>query len=184
MAAYKTTQYHHDSDPDDEYLRPTYHSPTLPRSHLQNDHSDDDDDMTTSAEHTPTTFSHSLSHSLNPSPTGLITQWTAEQVADWVAALGLSQYADAFVDEAITGLALVEMQHHDFKEMGIMSVGHRLSLLKGVYNIKIKQNIPLDPDHYVPLCQSQSSPNLLYLTNNNAQPLETTLRTGQPPRTI
>lgn len=165
MAAYKTTQYHHDSDPEDEYLRPTYHSPTLPRSHLHDDHLDDDDDMTTSAEHTPTTFSHSLSHSLNPSPTGLITQWTAEQVADWVAALGLSQYADAFVDEAITGLALVEMQHHDFKEMGIMSVGHRLSLLKGVYNIKIKQNIPLDPDHYVPLCQSQSFPHLPNKTN-------------------
>ncbi|KAI5270429.1 hypothetical protein E4T47_06235 [Aureobasidium subglaciale] len=151
MAAYKTTQYHHVSDPDDDYLHQTYHSPTLPRSQLHADHSDDDDDMTTSAEHTPTTFSHSLSHSLNPSPTGLITQWTAEQVADWVAALGLTQYADAFVDEAITGLALVEMQHHDFKEMGIMSVGHRLSLLRGVYDIKIKQNIPLDPDHYVPL---------------------------------
>ncbi|KAI4729650.1 hypothetical protein E4T49_02391 [Aureobasidium sp. EXF-10728] len=150
MAAYKTTQYHHDSDPEDDYLHPTYHSPTLPRSQLHDDDLDDDD-MTTSAEHTPTTFSHSLSHSLNSSPTGLITQWTAEQVADWVAALGLTQYADAFVDEAITGLALVEMQHHDFKEMGIMSVGHRLSLLRGVYDIKIKQNIPLDPDHYVPL---------------------------------
>jgi hypothetical protein len=161
MAAYKTTQYHHDSDPEEEYLHPTYHSPILPRHHLHDDHLSDDD-MTTSAEHTPTTFSHSLSHSLNPSPTGLITEWSAEQVADWVAALGpgLTQYADAFVDEAITGLALVEMQPHDFKEMGIMSVGHRLSLLKGVYNIKIKQNIPLDPDHYVPLCQShpKSSP--------------------------
>lgn len=154
MAAYTTSQYHHDSDPEDDYLHPTYHSPTLPRSQLHDDDLDDDD-MTTSAEHTPTTFSHSLSHSLNPSPTGLITQWTAEQVADWVASLGLTQYADAFVDEAITGLALVEMQHHDFKEMGIMSVGHRLSLLRGVYDIKINQNIPLDPDHYVPLCQSQ-----------------------------
>lgn len=161
MAAYKTSQYHHDSEPEDDYLHPSYHSPTLPRSQLQHDHLDDDDedenDMTTSAEHTPTTFSHSLSHSLNPSPTGLITQWTAEQVADWVAGLGLSQYADAFVDEAITGLALVEMQHHDFKEMGIMSVGHRLSLLRGVYDIKVKQNVPMDPDHYVPLCQSGPS---------------------------
>lgn len=147
MTAYKTTAYHDDSDPDDDFVRSAYHSPTLPRgAHLDKD----DSDGMTSPEHTPTTFSHS--HSLNPSPTGLITQWTAEQVADWVAALGLTQYADAFVDEAITGLALVEMQHHDFKEMGIMSVGHRLSLLRGVYDIKIKQNVPLDPDHYVPLC--------------------------------
>lgn len=149
MAGYKTTQYH-DSDPEDDFVRSAYHSPTVPRT-LHPD-KDDSDDMMTSPEHTPTTFSHSLSHSLNPSPTGSITQWTAEQVADWVAGLGLTQYADAFVDEAITGLALVEMQHHDFKEMGITSVGHRLSLLRGVYDIKIKQNIPLDPDHYVPLC--------------------------------
>jgi hypothetical protein len=170
MAAYKSTttrQYHHDTEPEDDFVRPKYHSPAVSRSsrvdpdldsdddrddhHLHHDH-DDDDDMN-SPELTPTTFSrNSLAQSLNPIPTGLMTLWTADQVADWVAAQGLSQYADAFVDEAITGLALVEMQHNDFKEMGIMSVGHRLTLLRGVYDIKIKQDIPLDPDHYIPLC--------------------------------
>lgn len=58
------------------------------------------------------------------------------------------------VDEAINGEALIEMQHQDLKDMGITSVGHRLTALKGVYEIKVKQNIPLDPDHYVPLCKS------------------------------
>lgn len=150
MAAYKTTAYHDDSDADDEFERTVFASPTLPPDHLDQD---DSDDMTPSPEHTPTTFIQH-SHSLNPSPTGLITQWTADQCADWVAGLGLAQYAESFVDEAINGLALVEMQHHDLKEMGISSVGHRLTLLKGVYDIKMKQNVPFDPDHYVPLCQS------------------------------
>lgn len=37
--------------------------------------------------------------------------------------------------------------------MGVTSVGHRLTILKSVYDIKIKQDIPLESDHYVPLCE-------------------------------
>lgn len=37
--------------------------------------------------------------------------------------------------------------------MGITSVGHRLTILKSVYETKVKQDIPLDPDHYIPLCR-------------------------------
>ncbi len=44
--------------------------------------------------------------------------------------------------------------HSDLKDMGISSTGHRLTILKGVYHVKIKQNIPFEPDHYVPLCKS------------------------------
>jgi protein STE50 len=36
--------------------------------------------------------------------------------------------------------------------MGIASVGHRLTILKSVYDVKVNQDIPLDPDHYIPLC--------------------------------
>jgi hypothetical protein len=36
--------------------------------------------------------------------------------------------------------------------MGINSVGHRLTILKSVYEIKIRQHVPLDVDHYIPLC--------------------------------
>ena len=32
-----------------------------------------------------------------------------------------------------------------------MSIGHRLTILKSVYDIKIAQNIPIDSDHYNPL---------------------------------
>jgi len=50
----------------------------------------------------------------------------------------------------------VALLHDDLKQMGISSVGHRLTILKSVYEIKVKQDIPIDSDHYVPLCESTS----------------------------
>ena len=62
--------------------------------------------------------------------------------------------ADRTTEEAINGEALIALQHQDLKELGMTSVGHRLTVLKGVYEVKLKQNVPLAPDHYVPLCES------------------------------
>lgn len=49
------------------------------------------------------------------------------------------------------------LQHEDLKGMGITSVGHRLTILKSVYDVKKAQDVPIESDHYVPLCK-------LYLT--------------------
>lgn len=38
--------------------------------------------------------------------------------------------------------------------MGITSVGHRLTILKNVYETKRVQGLPIDQDHYIPMCQS------------------------------
>lgn len=46
--------------------------------------------------------------------------------------------------------------HDDLKSMGISSVGHRLTILKSVYDVKKAQDIPIESDHYVPLCKSES----------------------------
>ena len=51
------------------------------------------------------------------------------------------------------GEALVALKHEELKEMGILSVGHRLTILKSVYEIKIKQDVPIDPDNYLPPCE-------------------------------
>ena len=61
-------------------------------------------------------------------------------------------------DEGISGAELVELHHADLKDMGIDSFGHRLTILKSVYEVKVKQNVPLDEDHFIPLCQSYHSP--------------------------
>jgi hypothetical protein len=55
-------------------------------------------------------------------------------------------------EEVISGDVLAALQHAELKEMGIGSVGHRLTILKAVYEIKVKQNVPIEPDDYVPLC--------------------------------
>lgn len=67
---------------------------------------------------------------------------------------GHEQYAnDMSADEGITGDVLAALQHAELKELGVGSVGHRLTILKAVYDIKIRQNVPMDPDDYVPLCE-------------------------------
>ncbi|KAF2809086.1 RA-domain-containing protein [Mytilinidion resinicola] len=141
-----TTTYHEDSDADDEYERSVITSPTLPPDF---EGSSPTSSGPPSTEHTPTTFTHSRdSHG---SPTGLISQWSAEQCADFISSLGLTHYAETFVDEGITGDALIALQHAELKEMGLTSVGHRLTILKAVYEIKVKQNVAIEPDHYIPL---------------------------------
>ena len=44
------------------------------------------------------------------------------------------------------------LRHDELKEMGVASMGHRLTILKSIYDVKIRQDIPVEPDHYIPLC--------------------------------
>ncbi|KAH6603615.1 mapkkk cascade kinase regulator ste50 [Trichoderma cornu-damae] len=134
-----------ESDADDEY------------EHHLGDHSPVGDseaspmgsELSTSAEHTPTTYGHRSS--MDRLPETIITEWTAEECADFISAIGLPQYADTFLENDIVGEALVALLHDDLKSMGIASVGHRLTILKSVYDVKKAQDIPIESDHYLPL---------------------------------
>ncbi|KAK3213759.1 hypothetical protein GRF29_28g860038 [Pseudopithomyces chartarum] len=151
-----TSNYHDDSDEDyeasDEHERSVIQSPTIP---IEYPESSPTSSGPMSTEHTPTTFTHP--RDAKGSPTGLITEWTKEHVADFVAGLGLRQYADTFIEHEFSGDVLVEVQHAELKEIGLHSVGHRLTILKAVYEIKVKQNVPIEPDHYVPLSADTSA---------------------------
>lgn len=57
------------------------------------------------------------------------------------------------LENEIVGEALIALKHDELKEMGIASVGHRLTILKNVYDTKVKQDVPVDPDNYIPLCK-------------------------------
>jgi hypothetical protein len=48
------------------------------------------------------------------------------------------------------GEALIVLKHDELKEMGITSVGHRLTILKQVYDMKVRQDIAIEPDDYIP----------------------------------
>jgi hypothetical protein len=76
-------------------------------------------------------------------------------------------------DECITGDALILLQHAELKDIGLNSVGHRLTILKAVYETKIKQNVPIEPDHYIPLCtNSPTTPPVRILTTTQLQTLQ------------
>ena len=64
-------------------------------------------------------------------------------------------------ENEIVGEALIALRHEELKEMGIVSIGHRLTILKGVYDVKQKQGIPIDSDHWMPPCMSLVQGNIL-----------------------
>ncbi|KAG5919576.1 hypothetical protein E4U42_006481 [Claviceps africana] len=134
-----------ESDADDEYERSMGdHSPVG-----DSEPSPIDSELSTSTDQTPTAYGHRgiTDRTLET----VITEWNADDCADFVATIGLPQYADLFVDNEIVGEALVALQHDDLKSMGIASVGHRLSILKRVYDVKKAQDVPSESDHYSPL---------------------------------
>ncbi|KAI1821006.1 protein kinase regulator Ste50 [Xylaria intraflava] len=136
-----------ESDADDEYERSLHtSSPVLA---TDSEISPTDSDGLSSTEHTPTTYGHR--RSANHLPETIISEWTAEECADFIAAIGLPQYSDMFTENEIVGEALVALLHDDLKSMGVASVGHRLTILKSVYDVKKAQDIPIESDHYVPL---------------------------------
>ncbi|KAF2658861.1 RA-domain-containing protein [Lophiostoma macrostomum CBS 122681] len=146
--AYKTA-FHDEFDADDEYERSVIQSPTLPGDYSESSPTDSGPHST---EHTPTTFTHSRDS--KGSPTGLISEWTEDQTSQFVREIGLEQYAENFYSrccEGIAGDSLIALQHADLKDIGVSSVGHRLTILKAVYDIKVKQNVPIEPDDYIPL---------------------------------
>ncbi len=99
MSGYKVTGYREDSDADDEYERDSvFMSPTLPPEGYSASPTDSEGHST---EPTPTTYTHSRGDAT--SPRGLISDWSAEQSADFVSGLGLRQYADKFVGTSIYG---------------------------------------------------------------------------------
>src|SRR5215469_1893634 len=53
-------------------------------------------------------------------------------IADWLAGLGLAQYATAFRENDITEAVLPELTAEDLKDLGVGSVGHRRTLLKAI----------------------------------------------------
>jgi protein STE50 len=142
------------ADADDEFER-TVFSPTVP-THFDEGESDhpsesEEEHESIDGEDTPTT--QGWGERDGRSPTGLITQWTDEQVADYISTLSphLKQYSMAFVEEGVDGTALVALQHDELKELGIASAGHRLTILKAVYEQKLRSGVKIEEGDYVPL---------------------------------
>lgn len=146
--------YDSDAEADDEFERSVFTSPTLCTTYDdQSDHPSDseDDHSVLDGDDTPTT--QGWADREGRSPTGKITQWTEEEVADYVAALSpaLKQYGQRFVEEGVNGEALIALGHDELRELGIVSVGHRLTILKAVYEQKMRAGVKIEEGDYIPL---------------------------------
>jgi hypothetical protein len=89
MAFPSGAAYHADSDADDEYERSVVASPTQ----LQTD--SESSSEAPSNEHTPTTFD--VPGEDQNLPRTIITEWTPDECAQFVASLNLRQYCEAFI---------------------------------------------------------------------------------------
>jgi protein STE50 len=66
--------------------------------------------------------------------------------------LGFPQYETRIHDNSITGDVLATLHHEELKDLGVTSVGQRLTILKAVYALKHNQGIAIEPDDYIPPC--------------------------------
>jgi hypothetical protein len=54
-----------------------------------------------------------------------------KQIADWLKALGMSEYAERFVENGIDFSVLPDLTDQDLKDIGVL-LGHRRKLLRAI----------------------------------------------------
>ena len=63
----------------------------------------------------------------------------------------------------------MHLDHDALKDLEVTSVGHRLYILKQIYNLKIAHGIKFEKDDYVPICISLLSLYVRELTSSRAK---------------
>ncbi|KAG0644107.1 hypothetical protein HOY80DRAFT_915548 [Tuber brumale] len=121
-------------------------------SHHQQPSSPTDSDIPSrdGDQHTPTLHQPHY-HEMDNMSDRHVLEWDVEDVAGFIRSLGLDQYGDSFLDNEIDGQVLVRLDHEELRDIGVKSVGYRLTILKNVYNIKIAHGVPIDTGDYVPV---------------------------------
>ena len=65
-----------------------------------------------------------------------VVEWSCEDVAAWLNDIGLAQYGSNFVDNEICGEHLAEMTKEDLRELGIVRLGHRLTITNALQKLQ------------------------------------------------
>lgn len=84
------------------------------------------------------------------SPTTYISQWSEHQVSDWLSAIGLPKLGKDFVSNGITGDVLVLLDDDALKDIGVNTIGQRLTIHSSIYKLKSQYGIPLQDGDWVP----------------------------------
>lgn len=85
-------------------------------------------------------------------PAQNVLEWNIDQVSFWIASyLDLPKYSSQFESNRITGNILIHLTQPDLVDMGVISIGHRLKILKNIYTLIVANNlVTLVKDCYVP----------------------------------
>ena len=65
-----------------------------------------------------------------------IQDWDINQIGAWLNGIGMGGYMQCFVQHAIDGKALPQLSSEHLKEVGVVSVGHRLSLMSSIKKVQ------------------------------------------------
>jgi len=98
-------------------------------------------------------------HQSPPSPTSTtssqlsfrsINDWIVEDVVDFFYRVGCENYCDIVQQAGIDGPTLSFLDHESLKDLGILSVGHRLRILRAIYDLKQRDGIALEEGDWSP----------------------------------
>ncbi|XP_013408002.1 SH3 and multiple ankyrin repeat domains protein 3 isoform X4 [Lingula anatina] len=78
---------------------------------------------------------------LRPFEIKSITDWTCDDVSDWLDDLKLSEYKTIFVENDIDGQNLATLTRNDFLELGVSRVGHRMNMERAIKKAVANSNI-------------------------------------------
>lgn len=86
--------------------------------------------------------------------------WSPPLVVEWLQQFELGQYAPQFLENDIDGEALVLLDDESLRDLGVASIGHRMTLLSEIFSLKQAHGIQIEPGDWVPQSTCAPSPRL------------------------
>lgn len=85
-------------------------------------------------------------------PAGHPNDWTSNEVTQWLASLQPPQsaHATSFRSNGITGDVILQLDAEALRDLNVVSVGHRLTLLGAIYKLKVKWGISIEEGDWRP----------------------------------
>ncbi|KAJ6469653.1 hypothetical protein C8R47DRAFT_1200712 [Mycena vitilis] len=103
------------------------------------------------------------------------SEWTVEEVVDWLKSKGFDEVCDKFTEQEITGDVLLDLDANLLKtEIGIMAFGKRVRIANAIADLR-RPPSPSASFSLAPAYNAQSSPQhpqyaVQYSTSQNSQP--------------
>ncbi|WWC58399.1 uncharacterized protein I303_100939 [Kwoniella dejecticola CBS 10117] len=92
----------------------------------------------------------SVTSPISASPGLSLLEWDEAAVHSYLSDLGFGKYEDVIFEHGITGDVLAVMDHGALQDLGMTSLGHRLNLLRAVWELKKEQGIEFGEDDWKP----------------------------------